>query len=237
MQTKTRPKDFDPEEAKTIAVQIVGTDPFWNNYSNQSASNKMDDILSWISDKWSTNIEDGSNEYDAGVTAQYTGGVTIPASALPDNNALNDRLYAADDWLKNNEGNLYSGAESIVVVDYYGDDSGTYGWGYIGSAGDDDDICGLVDTHHEDNGNLPTELSNVESEGVGFHELLHTFNAEHPSDVSTYSNRNYYDYISIMYSWDGVSCTDGGNTEIITDFTSSCATNSVRNYIDNNNLS
>jgi hypothetical protein len=163
--------------------------------------------------------------------------VTIPASALPDNDSLADRLYDADDWLSSNESDFYSGAEAIVVVDYYGDDSNTYGWGYIGNAGTSDNICGLVDTHHEDNGNLPSELSSVGSEGVGFHELLHVFSAEHPSDVSTYSRSNSNDEISIMYSWDGVSCQDNGNTEEITDTTSSCATGSVRGYINDNNLS
>ena len=127
MKTKTKPEGVDPQDTTAIAVQLVGTEPFWNNYSSQTASNKMDDMLSWISDEWNENIEDGSNEYDAGVTAQYQGGVTIPASTLPDNNSLADRLYDADDWLSSNESDLYSGAEAIVVVDYYGDDSNTYG--------------------------------------------------------------------------------------------------------------
>ena len=72
---------------------------------------------------------------------------------------------------------------------------------------------------------------------MGFHELLHVFSADHPSDVSTYSRSSSNDEISITYSWDGMSCQDNGNTEVMTDTTSSCATSSVRGYIDNNNLS
>ncbi|SFB74497.1 hypothetical protein SAMN05444422_101667 [Halobiforma haloterrestris] len=161
--------------------------------------------------------------------------MTVPASELPDENDLSERLYDSDDYLKDNEDGLYDGADSIVVVDYYGDDNNTYGWGYIGTAGNNDNICGLVDVHHEDNNNLPSELSRVESDGVAFHELLHVYDSEHSDDVSTYDTPSWQsDEISLMYSWDGVDCNDQGDTEVIENRVSSCTKSSVRSYIDSN---
>lgn len=233
MAPATKTAGVTTQDAKVIAIQIVGTDPFWNNYSKQTPSNKMDDILNYTSNTWSEWTEDGSGQYDAGFTAQYQAGATIPGSALPDTNSLFDRLQAADNWLSNNESNLYSGADSIIVVDYYGNDPNTYGWAYIQTAGTDDNKCGLVDTQWEDTGSLPSELSNVKSEGVAIHECYHTFNARHPKDVTTFST----DDITLMYSWDGVDCNNDGSTNVVVDITSNCTDSDVRGYIDNNNLS
>jgi len=210
---------------------MAGTEPFWDNMS----WSRMSDMQTWVSGAWNTHIEDGSGDYESWFTAQGPAGVTIPSSELPDSGPLGDRLDAADEYLRNNESDFYDGPSSIIVVDYYGQDDNTYGWGYIGTAGDSDDKTGLVDVCHEDTNDLPSELSEVESDGVAFHELLHVYNASHPSDVSTRGNSSQDDdEISIMYSWDDVSCSDDGDTELIANWVSNCAEDSVHSYIDDN---
>ena len=214
-------------------IYVVGTERFFNNYSKQSTSGKLDDVTNFCQDKWQTFIEDGSGSYKGDFITQYQSDVEVPESALRDDNDLSKRLYDADDWLDNNfkyYGNDLNVADSIVVVDYYGQDSGTYGWGYIGTAGNDNNICGLVDTEWEDTDSLPLELSLVDSEGVAFHEMLHTFGARHPDDVTT----DNYDYCSYMFSWDGADCDPDGNTDQVANFTSNCTESGVRSYVDNN---
>lgn len=216
----------------TSDICIIGTDRFWNNH--RSPTNEIESISGYINSEWDDEISDGSGDYDKIVTLYYEGGASIPESALRDNGNLDERNEDGDNWLENNESTLYSNSDAIVIVDYYGLDSNTYGWGYIGYAGGNFNLTGLVDTHHEDNGNLPSELSEVESEGVAFHELLHNFSAEHPDDVTTISfGFGDEDVITIMYSWDGVRCSNNGNTELMTSRASNCTINTVRSYIDN----
>ncbi|AEH39297.1 hypothetical protein [Halopiger xanaduensis] len=210
-----------------VGTQFVGTESLWDNMDY----NKMSQILSWVSDAWNSHIED-DGDYDSWFTAQGPAGVTIPESELSNSSDLGDRLSDADEWLRDNEGDFYDGPSSIIVVDYHGDDDNTYGIGYVGRAGESSYKNALVDVHHEDNNNLPSELSEVESEGVAFHELLHIYDATHPSDVSTRSGNP--DEISIMYSWDGVSCSDNGDTEQIVEWVSDCTEGSVHSYIDSN---
>jgi hypothetical protein len=210
-----------------VEIAVIGTEPFYDNYSEQSASNKLSDVTNYIDNEWSTFIEDGSGSYTADVTGYSQSDVEIPSSALPDTGDLNDRLYDADDWLELNWDPYYN-VTSIQIIDYYGKDDNTYGWGYIGTAGSDDNQSGLVDAQHEDTDDLPFELENVKTEGVAFHETLHTYNAQHPEGVTTDS----YDYISYMYSWDGVGCTDNGDTTKVSGYTSDCTENDVRYYID-----
>ncbi|ADQ68847.1 hypothetical protein C499_07330 [Halogeometricum borinquense DSM 11551] len=216
-------------QSGNIGTQFVGTEPFWNNMD----FNRMSDILSWVSDAWRSHIEDGSGDYESWFTAQGPAGVTVPSSALPSSGSLAGRLIDADDWLQNNESDFYDGPSAIVIIDYYGQDSNTYGVGYEGTAGDSDNKSSLADVHHEDNNNLPTELSEVKADGTAFHELLHLYNSSHPADVSTRS-ASPDDEISIMYSWDGVSCSNNGSTEVIVEWVSNCAENSVHSYIDSN---
>lgn len=214
----------------TINIYAVGTQRFWDNHT--SASSQMYDIRDRIRDEWEEHIEDGSGDYDVSLTVYFEGGAEVPETPLP-SAGLNDRLYAADDWLDNNESTLYNNADSIIVVDHYGADSNTYGWGYLGTAGNSNNICGIVDTHYEDNNNYPSELSGVQAPGVAFHEVLHTFDARHPEDVTTWYNQLSNDLISIMYSWDGVGCNNNGNTGQVSFGVSVCTRSSVRSYIDN----
>lgn len=124
---------------------------------------------------------------------------------------------------------IYNITDTLLVLDYYGLDENTYGWGYVGTAGQNRYNTGLVDMWWEDNDELPGLLSGVKSSGVAYHEMCHVFGSEHPAGVA---NRASGD-VSLMYSWDGTDCFDYGTAQDIVRWQTNCSIDSVRNHIDN----
>jgi hypothetical protein len=211
---------------------FVGTEWFWDYYDKTSPSDKLQSIMNWCGETWANQIDNSNGDYPFSPHIEDGDNKTvIPSSALPSGSSvgLGERMADADDWLVNNT-TMNSWADVFVVADHYGYDDNTYGVGYTGTAGSDNDITGLVDCSWEDHNDLPSELSLVQSEGVAYHEMCHVFSASHPDHVGTNSN----DYVSLMYSWDGSGCFDYGSPDLVERSNTTCAISSVRDYYDSN---
>jgi len=207
-------------------IGFVGTESFYNNYSSESSSNKRGDIRTYVENKWRSFIEDGSGQYEAKFIEKTASELTVPDSTLPDNNSLSDRREAADDWLKGTS--VYSNVDSVLVIDWYGEDNYTYGYAWIGTAGTYENQACIVDCWWEDNDALPAEWHLIDSEGIGLHEVMHTYNAHHPEDVSTSSTG----YWTLMWSNDGVGCRDNGSADQVATDVSTCTENALHYYIE-----
>lgn len=219
-----------------IFIDVMGTERFHGRWTG-SSDDTIDDIKSWSADCWSTYIEDGSGEYDPYWYAWTENDVAIPESALSsgDGATLGDRCLDAHIWLDDNWG-LYDGSDAVHVVDYYGEGNGPIGT-TNGLAGENIKTS-AVDGRYGDGGDLtlPQAYQDVGLPAAGYHEITHMFSGDH-QDATINWNWFSPDEVSVMYSPAGPApgChADSGTPEVVRQLHSSCTTNELRAWIDDN---
>lgn len=211
----------------TADVVFVGTEVFWDDYSKQSPTNKINYLANYCENMWSGEIDSGS--YDLATSVEDGSGRTeIPESALPDNQpSLYDRLKSADNYLESNLSGYY-GIDSIIIADYYVNNA--YGWALGANATQSINKSAVADCGWEDNSSLPPAYSNTKSEGIAWHELLHLWRADHTYGI-TYADGD----ATIMWDWNQTpDCTDNGTGSLKLRDVSSCNKDRVRSYYDDN---
>lgn len=217
-------------------IQIVPTDPMVANYPN--ADGKMFSFGETVFNSWLFHIDEDGN-HSASVTAQTSGGITVPVThdgetVLP-NNSISDRLNGAASYLQDAESDLMDEADAVLIADYF-DGSGLGLAQDIGTAGNSTNFTGIVNTRPEDAGELPPEASTFGSEGIGFHEVLHLYDGIHSEAATQHDDQtNWFTAI-----WSPASDNPGCSNPVIGQYqdtrTSFCTTDTVQDYLDSNNL-
>lgn len=201
----------------TAYIDIIGTEPFWVEYSEQDNHDKMRDIEAFLRDVWDTYV-------NRDVSINYYDGTYVPESALTDD-PLAYRTDQIDTWADNNW-DIYDSSDTIVGIDYF-TSSNVYGYSpEIGGAGDSTDITVGVNSYFEDTNNLDYYIQNVKTEGICYHELCHMWDAKHKR-----ASIDSLDQMSLIYSpANKAECIESSGTDQTIKWQSDCCKERVQEY-------
>lgn len=210
----------------SVNVFIVGTEPFFNHFSNS----KLQDIRDYCRDVWSTHIEDNDGNYTANIQYYSDYNVTVPESAMCNSCTTRERVNDADDWLHENWVS-YSYTDVICVMDWNAIESDDR-WGVAQEkAGTSRNKCTMVDLEETEGADGPWKYE--KSEGVAMHELIHMFidsgGWEHYPSVGSYG------YASLMYDVGRLDyyCEKYDDPIYVDKKMGACARDDAREFIDN----
>ena len=210
-------------------IAILGTQAFHDQWS--SSNSKLVDIREWCEDVWADEISPNGN-YGASFADWSEGAIAVPDSAFnEDTTDMSTRRQEANDWLRD-YWQYYDNYVAMIVIDDWGQDDSSLGNAYIGGAGLYSKV-GIVDARADRNGNLPSHLENVGSEGTAAHELVHLYDAEH-TDGSTQDGGwfNPDEASIIAVPSDSIGCADNGSLDERISWYSDCTVNEVQDHID-----
>ena len=212
-------------------IAILGTQAFHNQWS--SSDSKLVDIREWCEDVWANEISPNGN-YGASFADWSEGAIAVPDSAFEDDNIddLSIRRDNANDWLRD-YWQYYDNYVAIIVIDDWGQDDDKLGIALNSQAGSCCNRAAIVDARADRNGNLPSNLENVGSEGIAAHELVHLYGAQH-TDGSTQDGGwfNPDEASIIAVPSDPIGCADNGSLDEIISWYSDCTVNEVQDHID-----
>ncbi|MFP8953236.1 hypothetical protein ACLI4Z_09735 [Natrialbaceae archaeon A-arb3/5] len=209
------------------SIAVIGTENYYEEKSTSDAVAVTDQMSDW----WSEEIEDNSNDYDATFSRfDYE----IPESSLSTSN-MDARMSSAQVWINNNviQPEYY---DCFLVLDWIQEtgDGWPLGKADLGEAMTDNERIGMTNFYRFRNQGIwraPFFLE-VLGEGTAFHELLHCFSAEHP-DGSVNSSDEASFILNSSKGSDDDTCSFAGNSDIRTSWCSNCTIHSVQTYIEN----
>jgi hypothetical protein len=207
-------------------ISVIGTEAYYGNVDDPD--NHMREVaFDYLSDWWSDEIEDSSDDYDAIFSRLHS---EIPESELR-TSSMSDRRQDANEWLENNVSNFESRG-SIQIVDWV-EKSGD-GWP-LGLAGvgtamtDSSNKTGITNIYRFENPSY--FFQGVEEFGTVFHELLHNYSVLHEHGA-TNGNGEASFIFAAGKDEDDDSCFWNGDSDQRADWTSFCTRNNTRNHID-----
>lgn len=212
----------------TEDIALVGTTAFFENYSNTSPGQKVEDMREWCEDQWDYHMAEDSFWYAVDRSV-----IEVPT---PSSSDMCERLQESKSWLQDNYDD-YSFYDAIVVLDYWESSSGVVGQASaIGGAGQYDYKVAKVNMDYEDDGELAgTHLEDVQSKGTAWHEAGHLYCARHtdPRTIAEYYTGDCRGTLMYSPASSNFCSTECSSVDTTAANTSDCTTTTVDCFSQN----